>query len=497
MPRTISLCGVLLLAIAATASGQSAPQAPAASATSRAIAPLPHLRVSPDGHHLVREDGAPFLYLGDTAWELFHRLDREEARHYLQTRAAQRFTAIQAVALAELNGITEPNAQGDLPLLDHDPLRPAVTSGADPADPGAYDYWDHVDFIVQEANRLGMYVALLPTWATWIDPRPGGTAYITTAAQAQGYGEFLGRRYREAGIIWVLGGDRPGAGHEAIWRALAKGIALGVSGTEDYSRVLMTYHPSGAQSSSTWFHDDIWLDFNMRQTGHGPVDEVKGWNQIAADYARSPTKPIVDGEPLYEDHPIGFREGARTHGFSTDAHVRQRIYWDLFAGAAGVTYGDHAVWQMYAPGREPVNGPLYFWNEAIERPGAKQMRHVRTLLESRPMLTRTPDQSLLVDALDGAEHIQAIRGPDHLFVYSAAGRPFTLKLGRISGTRVTGYWYNPRNGTSTRIGTFDNAGTREFVPQYDGLGSDWVLVLDDGARGYPAPGRLVRGPGDR
>ena len=110
------------------------------------------------------------------------------------------------------------------------------------------------------------------------------------------------------------------------------------------------------------------------------------------------------------------------------------------------------------------------------------------------MLSRVPDQSVVVDALDGPERIQAIRGPDHLFVYTSAGLAFTVNLGRISGARVKGYWYNPRNGTATEIGIFENSGTREFKPQYQGLGSDWVLVLDDAAREYRAPGRLVPGP---
>ena len=64
-------------------------------------------------------------------------------------------------------------------------------------------------------------------------------------------------------------------------------------------------------------------------------------------------------EPLYEDHPLAFRSSE--NGYSLDAHVRQRAYWDLFSGSCGHTYGNHAVWQMYAPGRKPVNGPLMYW----------------------------------------------------------------------------------------------------------------------------------------
>ena len=38
------------------------------------------LKVSDNRRFLVHEDGSPFFYLGDTAWELFHRLTLDEAR---------------------------------------------------------------------------------------------------------------------------------------------------------------------------------------------------------------------------------------------------------------------------------------------------------------------------------------------------------------------------------------------------------------------------------
>lgn len=471
------------------AGGAPAPQpAPRSSG-----AALPALRVHADQRYLVAQDGTPFLYLADTAWELFHRPDRDQVREYLDLRARQKFTVIHAVALAELNGISDPNAYGDLPLVDRDPTKPAITPGANPANPQEYDYWDNVDYVVDEANRRGLYVAFLPTWARWVGVNPQDEKVIT-AANAQPFGEFLGKRYGRKGIIWVLGGDRTGAGFEDLWRAMAKGIAIGATGREDYGSLLMTYHPGGGHTSSTWFHEDPWLDANMQQTGHGPAATSKPWEKIAADYARTPAKPVIEGEPLYEDHPIGFVRGARQNGFSSDNHVRQRAYWTLFAGAAGVAYGHHSVWQMYAPGRRAVNGPLYFWTEAIHRPGAAQMQHVRTLMESRPMLSRGPDQASVVEPLDGPERIQAMRAADHLFVYTGSGIAFTVNLGRISGTHVKAYWYNPRNGTSTEIGVFDNSGTREFKPQYEGLGSDWVLVLDDASKKYPAPGRSVPPP---
>lgn len=70
------------------------------------------LKVSDNKRFLQHEDGTPFFYLGDTAWELFHRLNREDADIYLTDRAKKGFTVIQAVAIAELDGHVAANPSG-------------------------------------------------------------------------------------------------------------------------------------------------------------------------------------------------------------------------------------------------------------------------------------------------------------------------------------------------------------------------------------------------
>lgn len=118
----------------------------------------PHLQVAPNRRFLQYADGTPFFYLGDTAWELFHRLTLAEADRYLTNRAAKGFTVIQAVALAELDGLNTPNANDDRPLHDLDPTRPNEA------------YFRHVDAIVARANELGLVMGLLPTWARLSPP---------------------------------------------------------------------------------------------------------------------------------------------------------------------------------------------------------------------------------------------------------------------------------------------------------------------------------------
>jgi hypothetical protein len=201
----------------------------------------------------------------------------------------------------------------------------------------------------------------------------GGTIH---AGNAEPYGRFLGQRYGAKPVIWILGGDRSASGYEAVWRAMAKGVAIGVSGSEDYSRVLMTYHPPGGNTSSTWFHSDGWLDFNMLQTGHGRNTDV--WNRISNDYNRAPTKPVLDGEPTYEDHPISFNP---SNGYATDYDVRKYAYWDLFAGAHGHTYGCHNIWQMYAPGRTAISWAHAYWYDSLDfAVGSRARRRVARLL---------------------------------------------------------------------------------------------------------------------
>jgi hypothetical protein len=444
---------------------------------------LPRLKVSDNGRFLVTADGQPFFWLGDTAWELFHRATREDAERYLQTRAKQRFTVIQAVALAEFDGLHTPNAYGQIPLTGDDPARPNE------------EYFKHVDWIVAKANALGMYVGFLPTWGDKWNQRRGVGPEIFTPANAKVYGDWLGRRYKNAGIIWILGGDRPIENDTQleIIRAMAHGLRSGDGGTH-----LMTFHPSGGEGSSTWLDGEDWLDFNMRQNGHSP--EFTGrYDKTRTDYDRSPVKPVLDGEPIYEDHPVSFN--AKQLGHSIAADVRRALYWDLFSGAFGHTYGHHSVWQMWTPQRAPINNPLIPWDEAIEQPGGVQMQHGRALIESRPFLTRIPDPDVIVPgavptSVPGAGRYQFVATRDtdgtYVMVYAPIGRSFSVRMSKIVGARVQAWWFDPRTGTATSIGTFPNAGEREFTPPAKGEMLDWVLVLDDASRNYPAPGSRAR-----
>ena len=456
------------------------------------------LIVSENSKYLMYPDGKPFLWIGDTAWELFHRLNREDATEYLKNRADKGFSIIQAVVLAENDGLRTPNAYGELPFINLDPARPNEA------------YFEHVDFIVNKAEELGLFIGMLPTWGDKIySVNPGAGPIVFNAENARIYGEYLGKRYKNKPIVWILGGDRNIANLEVleIWRSMAEGLKLG-----DKGRNLITYHPRGASMSSNWLHNEDWLDFNAYQSGHSKhFTEVYNYaNHLSLLY---PRKPFVDAEPPYEDIGVEFWNywnikkaenendtispidqsgllrdpSVYTKGLFTDADIRVHGYWNFLAGACGYTYGNNAIWQMWERGMPYAIPCISDWREALDRPGANDLIHMRKLFESRPFHHLIPDQSIIYGPVSGgAEHIQSALADDksYILVYLAIGQKVHINMKKIEHS-IRASWYDTREGKSIIIGDFKNTGVKEFIPPSNGMGNDWMLVLDDSEYNLP------------
>jgi len=416
-----------------------------------------------ENKRFLLKDGKAFFWLGDTAWELFHRLSKKETDQYLEHRANQGFTIIQAVVLAEIDGLTVPNAEGETPLLDNNPETPNEK------------YFKHVDYVIDKAQSLGLNIGLLPTWGDKVFTDSWGAGpEIFNERNAAVYAGWLAKRYAgKKNIIWITGGDRNPRGEQdlAIWRAMGNAIRKATD-----NKALITFHPQPSEmGSAQWFHKDPWLSFNMFQTGH--CRNGDSYDKVLAAYNLLPVKPVIDGEPIYEDHPVCFN--VKDLGTSNAYDVRRSAYLALFAGAFGHTYGCHDIWQMYSARVAPVNGPHLYWHDALDLPGATQMKYVRQLMESRPMLDRVPDQSIIKENnYPSAERIQGTRGKDYMFIYSATGKSFTVLPGKISGSRLKAHWYNPKDGTKKEAGSVSNSEENRFQPPSSGYGHDWVLVLD-------------------
>lgn len=440
------------------------------------------LKVTPNGHYLQYEDGTPFFWLGDTGWELFHRLTKQEIMQYLDNRKSKGFNVIQAVILAELDGMRSANRYGDYPLINDDPDQPNEK------------YFQLVDSVVAMAAQRGIVMALLPAWGDKVTLKYGGKGpVIFNADNAYRYGKFLGERYKHNNnIVWILGGDRPPQDDKDDWKPVYAAIAKGIDEGSG-KHFLKTFHPGGyVWESSVYLHRQPWLDFNMIQSGHSELDQPV-WKNIWRDWNLEPTKPTLDGEPCYEDHPINPWKGwDPSKGYFRDYEVRKQLYRSVFAGGFGVTYGHHAVWQFYNPSVEKLNYADRYWYDAIDRPGAFQAGYLRKLIESRPYLNRIPDSSLVISGqgATNAEHIEAFRDADgsYAMIYLPVGKKIEINTALIKAKKIKAWWFDPRTGKPEKSFAFKAKKMRWFTPPVSGAKKDWVLVIDDAARRYPKPG---------
>ncbi|QLE01822.1 DUF4038 domain-containing protein [Galbibacter sp. BG1] len=432
--------------------------------------PLPKLMISENKKYISTANGKPFFWLGDTAWELFHRLTKEEVQIYLDDRKEKGFTVIQAVILAELDGLKTPNANGDIPLINQDP-----TSINEP-------YFKFIDYVLEEAQKREIYVALLPTWGDKFNKAWGEGPEIFTPNNAQIFGKILAKRYKnQSNIIWVLGGDRWPEDKEDkdIVNAMASGILA------NDKNHLITYHPNGGKKARDYF-DTSWLDFDFFQTGHDRL--AKDYQFVAESLKMSPSKPVINGEPRYENHPDRFKPDM--YGWMDASDVRASAYWTFLSGGAGYTYGTHDIWQMFSPGKEPINYVRTHWKESLHLPGCRQLSFLKQILESLPWYELQPAQSLLSgDNPEDETHITVanIAKKQLVVAYTPFGRPVTLKEDSLmeifNNKTIYALWFNPRDGSIQEIGDFQaNENIMKFEPWSIGRGSDFLLILCDKAK---------------
>ncbi|MEM9675565.1 MAG: DUF4038 domain-containing protein [Bacteroidota bacterium] len=420
------------------------------------------LKVAENQRLILWSDGAPFLFLSQTLWSMARRLTREEIINVLDICEAQGFTAIQFIAHAHYMGA---NRYGDIPFEDENFACPRITLGNNPEDSVEYDWWDHVEFIVQESMKRGMVVCLLPTWREQWNQKNN-----LNESNALAYGKFIGARFQHLNdsIIWVMGGDAA-PDTEAklnIHRDLARGIALAINGQEDYGNLMMTYHTHGPTITNDYISEaEPFMDFNTIQSGHS-LDNLEG--MMVASYS-SQNKPTVDFEPLYD------KNGQLIH------ETRTTIYWGIFQGGFGTSYGNWNIWHCGA--RDDI--ARFQIPESFEQSFGTQIRHLGQLLLSHPMEWRVPKPELLVNnGTEGAYRILAMSATDstYAYVYSPTGASFKVDLGLLKNKKLRYQWFNPRTGAIEAKGTFSHDNEAQtFHPPSQGepfTGHDWVLMLD-------------------
>lgn len=450
---------------------------------------MQRLKISDNGHFLAYEDGTPFFYQGDTSWDMFQRLTRDEVELYMSVRESQEFNVLQCILLGGTEPYDYPNKYG----------RTSIKYPYDKLDfdlEGENSYWAHVDFCLDCAERHNLYIGLLPMWNNkYSDPED---TLFTGYEPSFCYGKFLGERFKgRKNIIWIFGGDVSVAPHMYdIFQGLADGIKEG----EGEEHNLITFHPRGNADAVTELNGDKpYLDFLSSQSGH------------TVDYSYDPTqyfppmaatgKPFFDAEAHYEDHVANWADDMRRWD---GADIREGAYESVFAGACGQTYGNPIVaFFLYEPLTQ-YKCPYYIgnlkkfgydikgWNHALRHEGAETLKYLQRLRLSRPYFDFRPAPELVANSEDDLlfGRICAARGDDYAFVYSPCGREIKVDCSQIKKQFIRASWFNPRTGEEKLI-CYLTARKAVFVPETRGKGQDWVLVLDGGKRDWKEIGQMI------
>ncbi|KAF1327261.1 hypothetical protein FI667_g7765, partial [Globisporangium splendens] len=493
------------------------------------------------GRYLYRTNSQEaFFWQADTAWELFHRLNKTSIDFYLRTRASQGYNVVQSVIISELNGTTRPNFYGDLPINDSDPTRPNEA------------YFKLVDWASDLAASYGILLALVPTWGMYVNGGWHTTTPIFNETTARKWGQYIGARY--PGLPKILGGDSnalwsrnvsevqaavaanpdvdaasllgPIEDTSSIWASMRAGLyeaeqALG------YESMLL-YHPTNSwinhpvDTPNPYGHvmlpnEEDRMSVDAVQSGHvTPETEgnyLAGWDSTKNyenihEMRDKFTGPVLDLENHYEGAHNGFDV---TKFIWNASHVRTGLYHGVYSGATGFTYGANSVWQMYEPREDLLRDSDYIvpqiaqnasgsWRNDINFEGAWQIQYVTKPLQGLNTSTLEqlePARELLgsptnhtgksVNTYEGTRYISilASKTRDRVYAYTGHGDSFSLDLGNGADSRYgTARWFSPRDGkysNTTKISVVDGSnGTRvDFTPpSTGGIDNDWLLVVE-------------------
>ena len=402
------------------------------------------LRIAENHRYLVHENGTPFFWLGNTAWLLPHRCKREEVDFFLQQEKMAGFNVEQ---IQVINAIPTTNDYGACANDSSFVMERFCHQDEN-------GFWEHLDYIVERAESLGIYIAMDCIWGSQIKH--------LTPEKATIYGHFLGQRYEHhPNIIWMIGGDIQGNKGAESWNALARAI-------KEYDKNhLMTFHPRGRTTSADWWAESEWIDFHMFQSGHRrygqrngdanyPIEEnteEDNWRYVERCWNTHPIKPVIDGEPSYEDIPQGLHDTTQPRW--KDYDVRRYAYWSVFAGSFGHTYGHNSIMQFMDEGRVPAYGASTSWKKALAAPGRNQLKHLKQLMLSFPFDERVPDSTIIVgNKGERYNRLIATRGKNYLLVYNYTGRAMDIDLTKIKGKRKYLWLMNPVDGSRQYLGTY-------------------------------------------
>ena len=434
------------------------------------------LKLGSNGRYVVDQSNVPFFVVGEDGFLASLQLSNSDLDTYLQDRSSRGFNSIW---IGLTDRIDQDNAPQD--FFGNVPFSGAwFTATEVPA------YWEHQDYVIQRAATYGITVFAQPSFVGNADNQ---TIYDTQAmlaasdATMTAYGTFIGNRYKNfPNIVWVLGGDYDPS--QTAVKAKLTDLADGLAAADPNHLITIEVcrfcsPPNQSSLDNYGASPPSFLSLNWLYIQQPNLVSV-----AQANFSRSPFLPPLMGEDFYE---LGRS--------MTEFQVRQEGYWEILGGAyVGRLFGNNPIWSFNSP-NDGNSTPS--WQSQLSSPGSLAQQYLGQLMLSREHWLMVPDTSngvLTASFGSGATLSVAARSSDGqtIIAYFPDGNATTktIDMSKIisSTSKVKEWWYNPRTGVATLIGTHANTGSQGFTAPD---GNDWVLVLDDASANLSAPGSTV------
>jgi len=435
-----------------------------AASGSTALAQHGAIRVSDDDRHFAHQDGTPFFWVGDTAWNGPLLSSKTDWDLYLKERTRQKFNVVQWVPTQWRAG-PEGDANKQLAYTGTD----KITINA--------AYFQRLDERVEAMNKAGIVSVPVLLWAINAGSNPKVNPGVSLPEdQAVLLARYMVARWSGNASAWILGGDADYRGEKAEkWKRIGRAVF------GDIAHAPVTMHPGGMQWVWKEFIDEKWYGYHGYQSGHGDDDKTMKWiteGPLTDDWTKLPHRPFINLEPPYENH-IAYQSKKPI----SPETVRRAIYWSLLcAPTAGVTYGGHGVWGWDDGTKDPTDhagtGIPLPWQKALTMPGAEQMAHLADFFASVNWSKLRPAPVTVVNnpgAQKPAKFIAGAKTDDKelMVIYVPEDRTVEIKLDSMPPSpNVT--WFNPRTGEKSPAVAVVTANTCQFPTPAEG---DWILFM--------------------
>ena len=408
------------------------------------------------GRYFEYTDGTPFLWIGDTWWNWTKRgIYFSSFKKVADDRAEKGFTVGQIFVAANGWGRISSLLDETYNVLD-------------------IAHMQDVDSMIAYANSKGITVWVHGWWSRENINETIGKEKIYR------WWRYLMHRLGAYNVVWVLAGEYNMYNYGGLGLKFWKNLGKMIDEEDPYERIISA-HPTppawrGGADAPQWstgevIHDELWLDYNQSQVGHGKSRNEMIPLVVSSDYARVPAKPIVVTEPWYEfilDDPAA--EDIRFGGWSA-----------ILSGAAGHSYAGGHVWKAHVPeapaGEDSRPMEMGFETNTLDYPGAVSMGHMAKFFESIPWWELEPHPELVLEYAE--KYCSAVPGREYV-MYVRWGGAIKVNLNPSSPDDTFEFiWFNPRTGTDHTTGTVSGGDSRYFYapegypthPHY----KDWVL----------------------